>query len=385
METNFDLIIVGGGVLGTFHAYHALNSGLRVALIEKNARPMDATVRNFGQVVPSGFGSEWQQYGRESLRIYKSIQEQFDISVRQNGSVYIASNNEEMTLINELAQINKKNDYESCLLTKEECLNKYPGLRSDYALGGLFFPEEITIEPAIMIHRLQRFLRERHNLHIFYNKLVINCEEQRGNVTVETAQGNKWTAEKAILCNGSEFKLLYPEVFAQSQIEVTKLQMLRTKPQPNYKLDGSILTGLSIRRYESFYECPSFFDIKQRENPQNPEKKWGVHILFKQASDSSVILGDSHIYAPADQLEDLGYENEEVIDDFIIAESKKIIDLPTYEIQNRWIGFYSQCKDKAIYTHDVSDNIHIATAIGGKGMTAGAGFAKKNIEKLLNI
>ena len=33
MTTKFDLIVVGGGILGTFHAYHALKKGLRVALI----------------------------------------------------------------------------------------------------------------------------------------------------------------------------------------------------------------------------------------------------------------------------------------------------------------------------------------------------------------
>jgi hypothetical protein len=32
----------------------------------------------------------------------------------------------------------------------------------------------------------------------------------------------------------------------------------------------------------------------------------------------------------------------------MIQEAKKIIDLPNYEIQNRWYGSYSQCKTKDI-------------------------------------
>ena len=32
MQPHYDLLIVGGGVLGTFHAYHAPEKGLRVAL-----------------------------------------------------------------------------------------------------------------------------------------------------------------------------------------------------------------------------------------------------------------------------------------------------------------------------------------------------------------
>lgn len=79
MENKFDLIVIGGGILGTFHAYHALEKGLKVAIIEKDKFPQGATVRNFGQVVPSGMNTKWQSFGRESLRIYKEIQQKFDI------------------------------------------------------------------------------------------------------------------------------------------------------------------------------------------------------------------------------------------------------------------------------------------------------------------
>lgn len=61
----YDLIVVGGGVLGTFHAYHALKKNLKVLLIERNSVPQGATVRNFGQVVPSGMDLKWQNFGRK--------------------------------------------------------------------------------------------------------------------------------------------------------------------------------------------------------------------------------------------------------------------------------------------------------------------------------
>ena len=119
----YDLVVIGGGVLGSFHAYHAINKGLKVALIEKNKILQGATVRNFGQVVPSGMNTKWQTFGRESLKIYKEIQSKFDISVRQEGSVYIASNEEEVKLLHELKKINQANNYTSELWTKEKTIN----------------------------------------------------------------------------------------------------------------------------------------------------------------------------------------------------------------------------------------------------------------------
>lgn len=384
MKTKYDLLIIGGGILGTFHAFHAINLGLKVAILEQDKMPQGATTRNFGQVVPSGMNTKWQVYGRESLGIYKEIQEKFDISVRQNGSVYLASNSEELQLIEELAIINKENAYTSKLLTKAQCLEKYPGLRKDYVLGGLFFPEEVTVEPRTMIHRLQQYLTSHKNLELYTNTRAIHVAQVGEAVEVTTADSTCWKAANVLICNGSDFKSLFPEVFAKSDMEVSKLQMLRTKRQPHYHLPGSILTGLSIRRYEAFYECPSFKEIKAQEDPRSLQKKWGVHILFKQSADGSVILGDSHEYADAEDMDSLGYQLNMDIDNFMIAEAKKIIDLPTYEIQDRWFGIYSQCKTQDIYLKTLGKNIHIATGIGGKGMTASAGFSKEHILKILN-
>ena len=384
MKTVYDVIVVGSGVLGTFHAYHALQKGLRVAIIEKDKMPKGATIQNFGQVVPSGMDSKWQAYGRESLSIYKEIQSQFDISVRQNGSVYLASNEEEVQLIEELYQINQLNNYQSHLLSKQECLDKYPGLRSDYVKAGLFFPEEVTVEPRTMIYRLQEFMIQQLGLKLITNTSIINCESTTKGVTLLSAANEKFSASKVLICNGNEFKNLFPEVFNTSDLEVSKLQMMQTKPQKNYVLPGSILTGLSIRRYESFYECPSFKAIKARENADALEKKWGVHILFKQAADGSIILGDSHHYADAKNSDDLGFDLDMDIDNFMIQEAKKIIDLPNYDIQNRWYGTYSQCKTKDIFEETIAENIHIITGIGGKGMTGSAGFSKQNINKIFN-
>ncbi|SHO62537.1 TIGR03364 family FAD-dependent oxidoreductase [Algoriphagus zhangzhouensis] len=379
----YDLIVVGGGVLGAFHAYHALEAGLKVAILEKDKTPQEATTRNFGQVVPSGMDSKWQTYGRESLKIYKSIQAKFDVTVRNNGSVYLASNPEEQQLIEELFSINQSNGYPSELLSKEACLAKYPGLRSDYVVGGLFFPEEVTVEPKTMIHRLLEYLIREKGLAYFPNHQVISCNNTGNGVWLETAAGHKFKGEKVIICNGRDFKTLYPEIFVESDLEVTKLQMMLTKPQSkSYILPGSILTGLSIRRYEAFHECPSFAEIKSREPKDSLEKKWGVHILFKQATDGSVILGDSHEYADAKDSDNLGYDLNMDIDQFMIDEAKKIIDLPTYEIAHRWFGVYSQCKTKDIFLQTIDENIHVVTGIGGKGMTGSAGFSKEHIEQL---
>ena len=372
---HYDLIVVGGGILGTFYAYHALEKGLSVAILEKNSLAQGSSVQNFGQVVPSGMNAKWQQYGRKSLEIYKSIQSKFDITVRQNGSVYIASNPEELTLLEELAAINRNNEYTSQLLTAAACRERYPGLRSDYCVGGLFFPEEITLEPRTALHRIQQYLTAQKGLEIFNRALVVAVESIGEGCRVETSNGRVFHSDKVVVCSGYEFQTLFPEIFAQSDMEAVKLQMILLEKQPSQVIPGSILTGLSIRRYESFQECPSYANIKAKEDANSFAKKWGVHILFKQAIDGSVILGDSHEYADVADADSLGPQIKEEINLFMINEAAKIFHLQNWNIRETWSGMYAQCKNTDLFHHTIDDRIHLITGIGGKGMTGSPGLA----------
>ncbi len=48
------VVVVGGGVIGTLHAYHAIGLGATVIHLERDLVPMGASVRNFGLVWVSG-------------------------------------------------------------------------------------------------------------------------------------------------------------------------------------------------------------------------------------------------------------------------------------------------------------------------------------------
>lgn len=382
---SFDLAIVGGGMLGVAHAYHALRAGKKVAILEKSVRPEGATVRNFGQIVPSGMDAKWQAYGRKSLEVYRTLQNLGDITVTPYGSVYIASNAEEMALLEELRAINKSNDYQSELLPKAACLDRYPGLCADYVQGGLFFPQELTVDPLLAIHRIIALLREQFGLAYFPGTLVTDVEPTGDQIRLVNNQREPITAGKVLVCSGSDFQTLFPEVFRESSLQSVKLQMLMTKPQPGVKINGSVLTGWTIRRYESFSECPSYAAIKAREDADAYHRRWGIHILFKQAADGRVILGDSHEYWDAASETPVDFQIDDAMNRFIVDAARDIYDLDTYEVDKTWVGVYSQCKDRDIFEHEAMPNVHIVTGIGGKGMTGSFGYAAQHVEKLLDI
>lgn len=384
----YDLIVIGSGALGTFHAYHAARMGKKVLLLEKDNRPVSATVRNFGQVVPSGMGGRWFDYGRRSLEIYGDIQAEHDLTVRQNGSIYVASDEDEWMLANELYDRRRADGYPCELLSKAQTLTRYPLLQPDYVRGALLFPTEVSVEPDQMIHRLIDYVTKKHGVTYWRNSAVIDCQSNYNGAIITLANRRRFQAEKVIICNGSEFRLLFPEVFAESGLVVSKLQMMQTVAMPQVSLPGNILTGLTIRRYESFTECPSYAHVTTATADRSPHlaelQKWGIHILFKQALDGSIILGDSHEYAGAATVDDLDFDTKDHINNLMLAEARRIVQFPVDQISRTWAGFYAQTPNE-IFEHDVDENIHIVTGIGGKGMTSSAGYAEQKIGQLLGV
>jgi FAD dependent oxidoreductase TIGR03364 len=381
-----DIAIIGSGVLGTFHAYHAALGGKSVAVLEKDLQPMESSVRNFGQVVPSGFApGRWHTYGKYSTQLYLDLQKKVGIGVRNNGSVYLANTPCEEELLSALQASFHQVDYASELLNQEAVLTRWPSVKKDYTRSALFFPQEVSADPRVMVHRIHDYMIEQMGVQMHFLSPVIDINDHGDAVEIRTSNGAKIQAKQVIVCNGRDFKFLFPELFNASEIEVCKLAMMVTKPLPEIDLKSNILTGLTIRRYESFKALPEY--AKLIPDPKHiPLLEQGIHILFKQRMDGSIVIGDSHHYRDVKESDALGFDYETEVGDLILEAAKEILDLPHWELAAQWNGYYAQMKGtEEIFDHKLSDNIRIVCAIGGKGMTASAGYAKASIERCLNV
>jgi hypothetical protein len=67
----------------------------------------------------------------------------------------------------------------------------------------------------------------------------------------------------------------------------------------------------------------------------------------------------------------------------MLKEAERIVNFDVRKLSTSWSGFYPQHPDKDIVEYDIDNNIHIRTAIGGKGMTSACGYAEQCINSLL--
>src|SRR6516162_10078614 len=88
MQSSLDLIVIGAGILGTFHAYFAAKRGLRVLLLERGDWPGEASVRNFGTLMAGSLAGEWRRRGIESIALYRELAPHAGFNFYPSGSLY---------------------------------------------------------------------------------------------------------------------------------------------------------------------------------------------------------------------------------------------------------------------------------------------------------
>lgn len=376
-----DLIVVGAGVVGTFLAYSAAQRGIRTMLIERNAWPDDASVRNFGIIASSivDLDGEWAAHARRTAELYRELQRRRDISVRATGSLYLASTEIEDAVLQEFAALGS--DIACAYLSRTSALDRYPFLDASYCKGALLFPDDLTINPRRMLRELISYLAESGTVDYIPSTAVTRVESSSKRCVVAGAHGEAFVAGRVIVCIGAACDDLFPEVLLQRRIRVCKLQMMRTEPGAPVELPHAILSGLSIRRYPAFAACPSWRALEAQ--PIDPFLRAnGIHVLMKQDVDGSIVIGDSHTYRDPLHGEPFEERTDCAINDAILSHARTMVRAAAWRIDSLWNGYYSVYLDGPVLTHAVDDRIHLVTGIGGKGMTTAGGFAEHHIGTL---
>ena len=95
-----DLLIIGAGILGLSHAYAAAKRGLKVAVFERTATPLGASVRNFGQALVTGQPpGTMLDLARASREIWGDWAQLAGLQIKRNGSYLFARNEAEEHLL----------------------------------------------------------------------------------------------------------------------------------------------------------------------------------------------------------------------------------------------------------------------------------------------
>jgi L-2-hydroxyglutarate oxidase len=205
-SNNFDLIIVGGGILGaaTFYLYQKQNPTSRLLLIEKESElASHQTARNSG-VIHSGIyykpNSLKAKNCREGLKLLYAFCKEFNVPFDNCGKLIIAKNEAEIKSLELLLERGKKNGINGIkLLDRVEAKKYEPYLE---CIKALFVPDTGIVDYGLMAKELvtQAKIINAQSL-VLYNEKVEDFDKV-DEATHIKSKGNTYKSRQVIFCTG---------------------------------------------------------------------------------------------------------------------------------------------------------------------------------------
>ncbi len=144
-------VIVGGGIVGASVAYHLSLMGWKdVVLLEQGQVGGGTTWHAAGMVGQLRTSNSLTKINKYSVELYKHLQEGLghDIGWLQVGSLIVGTCEERMTQFRRTAAMAEVFGVEASLLDREASAEKWPLMRSDDVLGGVWLPHDGRVIPG---------------------------------------------------------------------------------------------------------------------------------------------------------------------------------------------------------------------------------------------
>lgn len=370
MSAEYDVGVVGAGIVGLAHAYHLARRGLRVVVFERHRRAQGASVRNFGMIWPIGqpLGPLYQ-LARRSREVWLEILAASGLWHRECGSLHLAYHEDEAQVLSEFVSESHEEDRPCELWTSAQITARFPAIVPAGLRAGLFSPAELAVDPRQIVAELPAWLARTYGVEFAFGTPVLGHDLPR----VVTPDGDR-VVRRLVICTGTDFRELAPAAFADSGLVPVKLQMMRSQAfGDRFSIGPHLAAGLTLRHYAAFAKCPALPALIRRLDAELPDYgRYGIHVLVAQNGRGELTLGDSHEYGDAIE----PFDNPR-IDELILAYLKTFLTVPNLTIAARWHGTYVKHRTAAYVVARLTPRVLAVTGVGGAGMTLSFGLAEQ--------
>lgn len=364
-------IIVGGGVIGTMHAWRFLERGFEVLHLERDPEPTMASVRNFGLVWVGGRRAGLElEVALQARALWGELADKApQLQFRANGSLTIARSEPEFRVLQQSMELEDAQFRGWELLSPQEARRINPVLDGDF-LGALYCKLDAAVEPGNVLTSIREFLNESGGYEWRPNTDVVDVTESVDSVAVRTASGNTIFGDLVVVCPGADHTSLFAGEFKSAPLRRVRLQMFSTAPL-GVELTTSIADGDSLRYYPA-YDVPALADLQ----PQHPVADAAkMQLLMVQRADGTLTIGDTHEY---DEPFDFALREPEY--EYLLQVAEDILGRRLPKIARRWAGVYSQRTDGAVCDRQfLGKRVALVTGPGGRGNTLSTAIAENTL------
>jgi D-hydroxyproline dehydrogenase subunit beta len=367
----YDLAVVGAGIIGLATALAAVRRGLRVAVIDRDAQANGASVRNFGFITVTGQerGQMWQ-WAQRSREVWQEVATAAGIPIVHRGLWMMVRRSESVQVLESL--LRTEMGVGCSLLSATEARRRCPGLAAPKLAAVLESTVELRVESRTAIPRLAAWLEDAKGVTFLRDTRVLGIDIP----AVRTSRGSLQAACVAV-CPGDDFSGLFAERLSSFGLTRCKLQMLRLG-SPGFTLPATLMSDLGLVRYQGYAALEAAAALKARLVAEQPEHlQHGIHLIVVQSADGSLVVGDSHHYAPTpDPFGSMA------IDALILEEFRLTLGLEPPPVLERWTGTYASAAHRGVLLDTPQPNVRVAIVTSGAGASTGFGIGEDVITDL---
>lgn len=192
LPTQAQVVIIGGGALGTSIGYHLARAGVKdVVLLEKTLLTEGATWHAAGLVGQARSQENLTRLMQNSVTVFSELEAETgqDPSWRQTGSLRLAVTKDRWQELLKGTTSAKATGFDIRLLSPTEAKELYPIMEVDDLIGAAFIPEDGYIDPNGLTQAFAKGMRAAGG-KIYEGVMVTGLSKQGDRIThVETDQG----------------------------------------------------------------------------------------------------------------------------------------------------------------------------------------------------
>src|SRR6516225_10651822 len=225
-----DVVIVGGGIIGTSTALFLAEKGVSVALCEKGHIAGEQSSRNWGWCRKMGRDPREIPLIIESLRLWQGMNQRVEgeTGFRQCGIMYLAENPAELAQLESWLDHARQYQLDTRLLTLAEARDLMPGMTGNWA-GALYTPSDGKAEPQRGAPAIAEMARRR-GAAIVTQCAVRGLDTAAGRISAVVTEKGEIACGSVVLAGGAWSRLFCGNL----GIELPQLKVLasvmRTEP-----------------------------------------------------------------------------------------------------------------------------------------------------------
>jgi glycine/D-amino acid oxidase-like deaminating enzyme len=248
METEAEVVVIGGGIVGSATAYYLAKRNTRVVLVDKGDIADEQSSRAWGFVRQQGRDPAEMPLMVACNKLWQGLTEELgaDIEWVQGGNLGIAATEERMEQYRGWRPVARDFGLDTRVLSRGEVQRMIPALEGPF-VGGMYTPSDGHAEPRKATTAFARAAQER-GATVFTHCAAEGIEVTAGKVSgVRTEQGLIRTS--VVVCAAGAWSARVAKMVGLSLPQrVVRSTVAQTEPVPPITSSGVWAPGVAFRQ-----------------------------------------------------------------------------------------------------------------------------------------